>query len=212
MVVFEELCQSERPDLVIVVGDVNSTLACSVVAKKLLIKVAHVEAGLRSFDLMMPEEINRMVTDAISDYFFVSEDSGIRNLIFEGKPRERIHFVGNVMIDNLFQQLKRLGGDSDRVFSTFRLKRKNKGYLFLTLHRPSNVDSKKTFKCIAEAINMIAEKKAILFPVHPRIKNMIGKYDIRFSNNIFLLASLGFNEALFLWKDAHMVITDSGGL
>jgi UDP-N-acetylglucosamine 2-epimerase (non-hydrolysing) len=101
MVTFEELCRKEGPDLIIVVGDVNSTLACSVVAKKLLIEVAHVEAGLRSFDLAMPEEINRMVTDAISDYFFVTEESGIANLVHEGKPKSRIHFVGNVMVDNL---------------------------------------------------------------------------------------------------------------
>ena len=105
---FEELCQEEKPNLVIVVGDVNSTLACSIVAKKLLIDVAHVEAGLRSFDLTMPEEINRMVTDSISDFFFVTEESGIKNLIQEGKSKDRIHFVGNVMIDNLFYQAKKL--------------------------------------------------------------------------------------------------------
>ena len=108
MVAFEELCQEEKPNLVIVVGDVNSTLACSIVAKKLLIDVAHVEAGLRSFDLTMPEEINRMVTDSISDFFFVTEESGIKNLIQEGKSKDRIHFVGNVMIDNLFYQAKKL--------------------------------------------------------------------------------------------------------
>ena len=105
---FEELCQEERPDLVVVVGDVNSTLACSIVAKKLLIDVAHMEAGLRSFDLTMPEEINRIVTDSISDYFFVTEKSGIKNLLQEGRAKHRIHFVGNVMIDNLFYQQKDL--------------------------------------------------------------------------------------------------------
>jgi len=107
MAAFEDLCGKERPDLVIVVGDVNSTLACSVVAKKFLIKVAHVEAGLRSRDMTMPEEINRIVTDSITDYFFVTEESGIKSLIQEGKPKERIHFVGNAMIDNLFSQLKK---------------------------------------------------------------------------------------------------------
>ncbi|MBW2079247.1 MAG: UDP-N-acetylglucosamine 2-epimerase, partial [Deltaproteobacteria bacterium] len=111
MVTFEELCQKERPDLIIVVGDVNSTLACSVVAKKLLIEVAHVEAGLRSFDLTMPEEINRMVTDSISDYFFVTEESGTANLVREGKSKNHIQFVGNVMIDNLFYQSGKLNGD-----------------------------------------------------------------------------------------------------
>ena len=114
MIAFEEVCQKDRPDLVIVVGDVNSTLACSIVAKKALIEVAHVEAGLRSFDLTMPEEINRMVTDAVSDYFFVTEQSGMDNLLKEGKPAEKVFFVGHVMIDNLFHQVKRLelGGDS----------------------------------------------------------------------------------------------------
>jgi len=108
MVAFEKICEKERPDLVMVVGDVNSTLACSIVAKKLLIKVAHVEAGLRSFDLAMPEEINRMVTDAITDYFFVTEESGRLNLLREGKPAKRIHFVGHVMIDNLLYQVKKM--------------------------------------------------------------------------------------------------------
>ena len=108
IVAFEKICEKERPDLVMVVGDVNSTLACSIVAKKLLIKVAHVEAGLRSFDLAMPEEINRMVTDAITDYFFVTEESGRLNLLREGKPAKRIHFVGHVMIDNLLYQKRKM--------------------------------------------------------------------------------------------------------
>ena len=111
MTAFEELCQDERPDLVIVVGDVNSTLACSVVAKKLLINVAHVEAGLRSFDLTMPDEINRIVTDSIADYFFMTEESGAKNLVREGRPKDKIHFVGNVMIDNLFHQARKLRKD-----------------------------------------------------------------------------------------------------
>ena len=108
MIGFEAICEKDRPDLVIVVGDVNSTLACSIVAKKLHIKVAHVEAGLRSFDLSMPEEINRMVTDSISDMFFVTEKQGMENLLKEGKPQESLHFVGHVMIDNLFYQLEKL--------------------------------------------------------------------------------------------------------
>ena len=145
MVAFEELCRSEKPNLIIVVGDVNSTLACSVVAKKLLIEVAHVEAGLRSFDLAMPEEINRMVTDAISDYFFVTEESGAANLIKEGKSKNRIHFVGNVMIDNLFYQVGKLNGNMSEQFETAKIKEKLKDYAFLTLHRPSNVDTKSGF-------------------------------------------------------------------
>jgi UDP-N-acetylglucosamine 2-epimerase (non-hydrolysing) len=212
MVAFEEICQKERPDLIIVVGDVNSTLACSVVAKKLLIGVAHVEAGLRSFDLTMPEEINRMVTDAISDYFFVTEESGRKNLLIEGKSKQKIHFVGNVMIDNLFYQVERLKDKTNWVFPTSKLKKENKPYAFLTLHRPSNVDFEDTFKEIATALNRIAEDVGIFFPVHPRTKKMMEKFDIRFSENVFLLPPLSFKESLYLWKDAEVVMTDSGGL
>ncbi len=212
MVGFEKLCEEEKPDLVIVVGDVNSTLACSIVAKKLLIEVAHVEAGLRSFDLTMPEEINRMVTDAISDYFFVTEESAVKNLMKEGKPPESIHFVGHVMIDNLFYQIQQLETCDCTLFSTYSLKGNANGYIFLTLHRPSNVDSKQTFDGIAKALNSIAEEKPIFFPVHPRTKKMMEQFDIKLSDNIKRLPPLGFKESLFLWKDAAVVMTDSGGL
>jgi len=212
MVAFEEVCSNETPDLVIVVGDVNSTLACSVVAKKLLIEVAHVEAGLRSFDLTMPEEINRIVTDSISDYFFVTEKSAIENLLKEGKPKERIHFVGNVMIDNLLYQLKRLENDKISNSHTYDLKRKLNQYIFLTLHRPSNVDSRETLMGITDALNEISIEIPILFPVHPRTKKMLNAFDIKLNTNVKLLEPLGFRESLFLWKDAIMVMTDSGGL
>jgi len=212
MVAFEEVCNQEKPDLIMVVGDVNSTLACSVVAKKLLIKVAHVEAGLRSFDLTMPEEINRMVTDSISDYFFVTEESGIKNLLQEGKPKGRIHFVGNVMIDNLLYQARKLEKNDGKGFSTFELKSGKKDYVFLTLHRPSNVDSKGSFDEIAGALNYIAAERPILFPVHPRTQKMMDELNIELSGDISLLPPLGFKESLFLWKDARLVMTDSGGL
>jgi len=212
MVAFEELCRNEKPDLIIVVGDVNSTLACSVVAKKLLIEVAHVEAGLRSFDLAMPEEINRMVTDAISDYFFVTEESGAANLLKEGKSKSRIHFVGNVMIDNLFYQFGKLNGNISEQFAAAGIKEKLEDYAFLTLHRPSNVDTKPGFTEIAEALNTIAEKMPILFPVHPRTKKMMDEFDLKLSNNITLFSPLSFKESLFIWKDAKVVLTDSGGL
>jgi len=212
MVNFEELCQNERPDLIIVVGDVNSTLACSVVAKKLLIEVAHVEAGLRSFDLTMPEEINRMVTDAISDYFFVTEESGAANLVQEGKSRDRIHFVGNVMIDNLFYQTGKLDGDISGHFEAAKIKEKLEDYAFLTLHRPSNVDTKSGFSEIAGALNIIADEIPILFPVHPRTKKMMDEFNIHLSDNISFFSPLSFKESLFLWKDAKVVLTDSGGL
>ena len=212
MVAFEEVCEKENPDLVMVVGDVNSTLACSVVAKKRWSKVAHVEAGLRSFDLAMPEEINRMVTDAISDYFFVTEESGLTNLLREGKPRERVHMVGHVMIDNLLYQLKKLETDGVEQFSVFRLKQQNPKYAFLTLHRPSNVDRKETFQGIADALNEIAGRIPVFFPIHPRTRKMAEQFGIRFSDAVVLLPPLDFQQALYLWKDAEVVLTDSGGL
>ena len=214
MTAFEALCEEERPDLVIVVGDVNSTLACSVVAKKAMIRVAHVEAGLRSFDLAMPEEINRMVTDAISDYFFVTEESGFENLLREGKPKDRVWLVGHVMIDNLLYQLGRLndGAVDVKALSTYHLKQEKGRYAFLTLHRPSNVDDAGTFRGIVSALNEIAKGLPIIFPVHPRTRKMAEQFAIEFSESTVLLPPLGFIESLFLWKDAEVVLTDSGGL
>ena len=212
MVAFEEVCRSSRPDLVMVVGDVNSTLACSVVAKKLQIDVAHVEAGLRSFDLSMPEEINRMVTDAISDWFFVTEESGTTNLLREGKSPARIHQVGHVMVDNLLYQCGRVKEmDADR-FAASPLKKLAGKYLFMTLHRPSNVDHREIFTDIAGAVNEIARDRTIFFPVHPRTRKKMEEFDIRLSDRVHLLSPLGFRESLFLWKDAEAVLTDSGGL
>lgn len=212
MVAFDRLCHKERPDLVVVVGDVNSTLACSLVAKKLLIKVAHIEAGLRSFDLTMPEEINRIVTDSISDYLFVTEESGIANLVHEGKLKDKIYFVGNVMIDNLFYNIGKLQNNDGTLFSSHKIKPKGNEYIFLTLHRPSNVDNKKILEEITDAMNQIAKEKEILFSMHPRTKRMLDQFDILLSSNIRLLPPLSFKEALFLWKDAEIVMTDSGGL
>ena len=212
MVAFEEICLKEHPDLVMVVGDVNSTLACSVVAKKLQIKVAHVEAGLRSFDQTMPEEINRMVTDAISDYLFVTEESGVQNLLREGKKKDQIHLVGHVMIDNLLHQVKILEHADVTQFPVYALKPEKRTYAFMTLHRPSNVDNQDTFSSIIAALNKIAEQRMIIFPVHPRTKKMMERFQIRVSENIKLISPLGFKESLFLWKDAEVVLTDSGGL
>ena len=209
---FEDVCLKEKPGIVVVVGDVNSTLACSIVAKKLLIKVAHVEAGLRSFDLAMPEEINRMVTDAISDYFFVTEESGETNLIREGKDKKNIHYVGHVMIDNLLYQLDKLKNAEQSSFSVGSLKEELGSYGFLTLHRPSNVDEKAILFSIVEALNEIATEISLIFPVHPRTKKMAEAFDIQFSDRIHLLPPLGFRESLYLWKDADFVLTDSGGL
>lgn len=212
MVAFEEVCRQEAPDLVMVVGDVNSTLACSIVAKKCGIPVAHVEAGLRSFDLAMPEEINRMVTDAISDYFFVTEESAVDNLLREGKSPATIHSVGHVMVDNLLYQVERLAEQDLTALQNFSLKQSADPYLFLTLHRPSNVDSRDTFRSIAAAINELATQRKIMFPVHPRTKKMMESFGINLSEKVILLPPLGYRDALYLWKDAEVVLTDSGGL
>jgi len=212
MVAFEQVCIKEIPDLVIVVGDVNSTMACTIVAKKLFYTVAHIEAGLRSFDLTMPEEINRIITDSVADYHFVTEESAIFNLQQEGKPGERIFFVGNVMIDNLYYQLKKIHEAEDNHFKTKTMKGKLSKYIFLTLHRPSNVDDKNVLADIIAALNIIAHDMPIIFPVHPRTQKMIKKFNIKLSEHIYQLPPLSFREALFLWKDSFMVLTDSGGL
>lgn len=212
MVAFEKICLDEAPDVVLVVGDVNSTLACSIVAKKLLIKVAHVEAGLRSFDMAMPEEINRMVTDAITDYFFTTEKHGNENLLREGKSRGAIHYVGHVMIDNLLFQHEKVLDTVDSEFACHDLKARLGQYLFLTLHRPSNVDDKEKLSDIVRALNQVAEETPILFPVHPRTRKMLDSFGVRMSERIVQLEPLGYQEALYLWKDALCVFTDSGGL
>lgn len=152
MVEFEKVCLEEDPDWVVVVGDVNSTLACTIVAKKLCVRVAHVEAGLRSGDRSMPEEINRLVTDAISDLFFVTESSGVQNLLREGKASEAIHFVGHVMIDNLFHEVATLDKAARANLSTSSLKKTLGTYGVVTLHRPSNVDEREKLQGILSAL------------------------------------------------------------
>ncbi|MEA1923451.1 MAG: UDP-N-acetylglucosamine 2-epimerase (non-hydrolyzing) [Pseudomonadota bacterium] len=212
MVAFEKVCLEEEPDLVIVVGDVNSTLACSIVAKKLLIKVAHIEAGLRSFDLTMPEEINRMVTDSISDYFFVTESSGLDNLLREGKSENAVFMVGHVMIDNLLHQVEKLKDCDTSGFAVAELKQRHKQYLFMTMHRPANVDDPETLKGIVDCLNKIAEDYPIFFPVHPRTAKMLKQFKLKLADNIICFGPLGFRESLYLWQDAIAVLTDSGGL
>jgi len=209
MVAFEEVCLKESPDAVVVVGDVNSTVACALVAKKMGIRVAHVEAGLRSRDLTMPEEINRMVTDTLSDWLFVTERSGIQNLKAEGRPEAAMHFVGNVMIDNLYYQLAHLGagGAGEEKLSG--------PYAVLTLHRPSNVDAEEKFREIMGAILKIAARLPVYFPVHPRTRQQIEAigFERRLdSGRVHLLPALPYKPFLRLFKDAELVLTDSGGL
>ena len=212
MVRYEEVCMRERPTLVMVVGDVNSTLACSIVAKKLNIPVAHVEAGLRSGDMSMPEEINRIVTDAISDHFFVTEKAGIENLRREGKPESSIHFVGHVMIDNLFHQVKKLEEMDASAFPSYGLKQSLGAYGVVTLHRPATVDSKEQLTRVMGALREISHRLPLVFPVHPRTRGNLEKFDVPVGDDIHLMQPLPYMEFLNLWKDARLVLTDSGGL
>jgi len=212
MVAFEKVCQKKPADLIIVVGDVNSTLACAIVAKKLGIPVAHVEAGLRSGDMSMPEEINRRVTDSISDLFFVTEPSAIENLRREGHSESVIEFVGHVMIDNLMYQLSQLHNVDPHSFETNEFKSNNQDYGVLTLHRPSNVDDEEALKRVVDTIKGVASLVPLIFPVHPRTRGAIERYGVSLPENVRLVEPLPYMEFLNLWKDAAFVLTDSGGL
>lgn len=210
MLEFEKVLLAEKPNLVIVVGDVNSTIACSLVAKKMNIPVAHIEAGLRSFDRTMPEEINRVLTDSISDYLFVTEQSGIDNLKNEGIDEKKIFFTGNVMIDSLVQNMNKI--DSSSVLSSLDLKKNN--YILCTLHRPSNVDNRSSLEQILNTLNSFAEKKKIVFPVHPRTRANMDEFGIglNVSSNLLFTGPIGYIDFLSLIKNASLVITDSGGI
>ncbi len=209
---FEPVVLAEKPDWVVVVGDVNSTLACALVCAKLHIKVAHVEAGLRSRDRRMPEEINRLLTDQISDLLLTPSPDAGENLRAEGIAEERIRFVGNVMIDSLFAQLKRAESSGVRV----DLGIENQPYSVLTLHRPSNVDERAALARILDAIEQISRRLPIVFPVHPRTRERINDFDfaerIRQNENLRLIEPLGYLDFLRLYSGAALVLTDSGGL
>lgn len=195
------------PDLVLVVGDVNSTMAAALVAVKLGIPVAHVEAGLRSFDRTMPEEINRLVTDAVSDFLFVTEPSGTKNLLSEGVPQDKIFFVGNVMIDSLLRFQAR-STESDVVE---RLGLKSRDYVAVTLHRPSNVDDTTQLRSLVEVLEKLAAHIPVVFPVHPRTRACMESAGI-LSRNIVLTPPLGYIDFLRLMGEAKLVLTDSGGI
>ena len=216
MIGFEQLCGAERPDAVLVVGDVNSTLACSIVAKKMNIPVAHVEAGLRSFDMTMPEEINRLVTDSIADWFFVTEPSALEHLRREGKPERAIHYVGHVMVDNVLYQADKLAQVDTAGFETGAWKEARRAagqrYGVVTLHRPSNVDEPATFGRIAGALREIAAQLPLIFPVHPRTRAGMERFGIDLGPGVTLAGPQPYMAFLNLWKDAAVVLTDSGGL
>ena len=207
MVAFEKDLLAHPADLVLVVGDVTSTMACSIVAKKLLVRVAHVEAGIRSFDLSMPEEINRMVTDSITDYFFTTTVQANQNLKVYGAKDEQIFFVGNVMIDTLLKNISRL--KQPKVFTKLRLKPEE--YFVITLHRPANVDEEGKLKHLIDEIINNVNGLPIIFPVHPRTAKILSGLGIG-ASNLHMIEPLGYLEFNFLVKNAKAVITDSGGI
>lgn len=208
---FEEILIREKPDRVLVVGDVNSTLACSVAAAKLNVPVAHVEAGLRSYDRTMPEEINRMVTDTLSDRLFTTEPSGRANLLKEGKPDSQIFFTGNVMIDSLVYAKPAL--ERSTVLSTLGLAKDE--YAVVTLHRPNNVDQEADLKRMLGILKTVARSLRVVFPVHPRTrKNLerIGAMSDLTSAGVIITEPLGYIDFIRLIRSAKAVLTDSGGI
>ena len=232
---FEQVLKDLRPDAVVVVGDVNSTVACALVAAKIDYDsgnkplIAHVEAGLRSFDRGMPEEINRVMTDHLSDLLFVTEESGVRNLKNEGIAEEKIHFVGNTMIDSLLVSQQK--ADKSNVFSTLRIERGADGttqrYALLTLHRPSNVDNRETFLSILDGLSELSASCPIFFSTHPRTRKRIAEFGLEpffqlegakaagegtLRNGIHVLDPVGYIDFLALMKHAAIVVTDSGGI
>jgi UDP-N-acetylglucosamine 2-epimerase (non-hydrolysing) len=211
MIEFEKIIIKEKPSLVVVVGDVNSTIACALVAKKLHIKVAHIEAGLRSFDMNMPEEINRLLTDQISDFLFTTEKSAVLNLKKEGIIADKIFFVGNVMIDTLITNLEK--AKNMNLLDKYNLKKNE--YALITLHRPSNVDSKENLEKMLNILTFLQEKVKVFFPIHPRTKKNLEKFDLEKKIkdlNIVLSNPIGYLEFLNLMTNSKLILTDSGGI
>ncbi len=227
MMAFDEIIDDAQPDLVLVVGDVNSTLACALTAVKKHIRVAHVEAGLRSGDRSMPEEINRVITDAISDLLFVSEPSGIDHLVNEGISKTKIHFVGNVMIDSLCHflpeaskldlrdiladsRINTLDSESGQIWDF------TSPFVLMTMHRPSNVDSAENLHRVVDIAQQLAQRASVIFAIHPRTKKKmesLGGLDIlRCTPHMHLTGPLGYLQFVKLMKEAALVITDSGGV
>ena len=207
MIAFEQELLENPCDLVLVVGDVNSTMACAIVAKKLNIKVTHVEAGIRSGDMTMPEEINRIVTDSITDYFFTTSTWAGENLLKYGAEPSTIHFVGNVMIDTLYQNLERISAPS--FWNEYQLETGN--YIILTLHRPSNVDEENSLIDLLKGIDKMVGEKKVIFPIHPRTKSILGEQNLSLKN-IITVEPQGYLNFMYLIKNSFAVITDSGGI
>jgi len=210
MMAFEPVCIREKPDWVVVVGDVNSTMACTLVASKLGVKVAHVEAGLRSFDRTMPEEINRIVTDSLAELLLTPSADADENLKREGIPASKIRLVGNIMIDTLVANLNQ----ARRSCLADTLDIKPKTFVYVTLHRPSNVDDVKSLILIMSQLESLAHRIPVVFPVHPRTRNMMKLAGLSIQNgaNLKLLDPIGYHDSLSLTEKAKFVLTDSGGL
>ena len=204
----EPVIAEQKPGALMVVGDVNSTIACALTAVKMGVPVAHVEAGLRSFDRGMPEEINRVLTDAISRWLFVSERSGVENLRREGVSEERVFFVGNVMIDTLLAQRPRI--EQAKVLEEMGLDRR--GYAVVTLHRPSNVDDPNVLGGILDALEQIQREMPVVFPVHPRTRKAMNGRAGGGMPNLRLTEPLGYLDFMKLVANARVVLTDSGGI
>ncbi|HYG36028.1 MAG TPA: UDP-N-acetylglucosamine 2-epimerase (non-hydrolyzing) [Clostridia bacterium] len=210
MTKFEPVCQEIAPDWVVVVGDVNSTLACTLVCAKTGTKVAHVEAGLRSFDRTMPEEVNRIVTDALADLLLTPSPDASENLRKEGVPETKIKLVGNIMIDALVANLNQARASSLPTI----LGLKKKGFVYVTLHRPANVDQQTSLATIMAELKRLAKDWTVVFPMHPRTRKMCGEYGISLNGeaNLKILEPIGYHDSLWLTEQARFVLTDSGGL
>jgi len=210
MLELEKVLLAEKPDLVIVPGDVNSTMAAALVSTKMGIPIAHVEAGLRSFDKTMPEEINRIVTDVVADFLFVTEHSGMHNLRDEGMDDDRIFFVGNTMIDTLEANYEAV----EACDITDQLKLKKEHYIVGTFHRPSNVDDKENLSALMKTLGRLAKERKLIFPVHPRTRKNIQAFGLEhlIPKGLILAEPMGYIEFLSLMRYAELVITDSGGI
>lgn len=210
MLRFEPVCLAEKPDWLVVVGDVNSTLACTLVASKLGIRVAHVEAGLRSYDRTMPEEINRILTDAVADLLLAPSSDACANLRREGIAAEKIHLVGNVMIDALRDNLRK--AHNSRILETLDVKPGQ--YAYVTLHRPNNVDHRESLSAIVARLRKLAARLPIVFPIHPRTRKMLADFGIVCAGlpGLNIIEPIGYHDSLCLTENARLVLTDSGGL
>ena len=207
---FEPVCEKDRPDWVVVVGDVNSTLACTLVCAKMGIKVVHVEAGLRSFDRSMPEEINRIVTDALADLLLTPSQDAEENLMREGIPQRKVRFVGNVMIDSLMTNLTR--ARSSKLLEQLGVSEAE--FVYVTLHRPSNVDHPEVLASVMQQLRSLANAVPVVFPMHPRTRKTCEQHGISVESvqQLFVLDPIGYHDSLFLTEKARFVLTDSGGL